>query len=96
MENLENKIENQPKDITQEFETMDSVEFMGFLRSLRNEPILSITTDWKSVRTPRKLKAFVDEAPLNQKRSATVKATKEQYEQDVNAFQSGVKWEEIQ
>ncbi|HNZ86287.1 MAG TPA: hypothetical protein PLD95_01180 [bacterium] len=95
MENLENKIENQPRDITREFETMDTVEFIGFLRSMRGEPSLSITTDWKGVRTPRSLKAFVDSAPPNQKRYATVNATREQYEQDVNAFESGVKWKEI-
>jgi hypothetical protein len=95
MENRENKIEDQPKDITNEFETMDPVEFMSFLRSLRNESSLSITTDWKSVWTPRRLKTFIDETPSNQKRFAIVRASREQYEQDVNAFQSGVKWEEI-
>lgn len=96
MEKPENILENQPKDISHEFETMDRTDFfITFLRSVRNIPELSITTDFKDVSTVRALKAFIDNRSLNQKRYATVRATREQYEQDINAFQSGVKWEEI-
>ncbi len=102
MEKFENEINQEitPKDISHEFETMDSLEFRAFLRSIRNIPSLSITTDFKSVNTPRSLKAFIDECEgpaksKGQKRFATVRATREQFEQDVNAFESGVKWEKV-
>lgn len=96
MESLENKTENQSKDITHEFEIMDSIEFMNFLRSQRNEPSLSIITNWNGISHARKLKAFIDEPDANQKRSATIKATQEQHDEELNVFASGVKWEKIE
>ncbi len=97
MEKFENKINQEitPKDISHEFEIMDELEFARFLRTVRDKQELSIITDFNNINTVRKLKAFVDVPSPNQRRFAIVKATREQYEQDVNAFQSGVKWEEV-
>lgn len=87
-----------PKDISQEFLTMDTFEFSDFVRTLRNEPSLSIMIDWKDVPTARRLKAFLEDMRARergQKRVATIRATEEQYEQELNVFASGVKWERI-
>lgn len=89
--------EQAPKDISAEFLKMEILDFMDFLRSQRNEPALSIVIDWVDVPTARRLKAFLDDSHAlgKQKRSATIRATKEQYEQELNVFASGVKWEKI-
>jgi len=89
--------EPKPKDISDEFLNMDSLEFLSFLRTLRDEPALSITIDWKDVSTARRLKAFLEDfrALGKQKRSATIRATDEQYQQELNVFASGVKREKI-
>ena len=74
------------------------MEFLGFLRTLRDEKALSITMDWVDVVTARRLKAFLedfDALQRGQKRSATIRATEEQWRQELNVFASGVKWEKI-
>jgi len=83
---------------------MPAMEFLDFLRTQRREPALSITIDWDDsmgVWTLRRLKAFLEDIVPQQKRHATVRATKEQKEGPIlsqrdcrNAFASGVKWEE--
>lgn len=82
------------KDISSEFLGMDAFAFSNFLRTAKNEPSLSITIDWKDVPTARRLKAFL-ESGRGQKRSATIRATEEQWEQELNVFASGVKWGKI-
>ncbi|MBI2552691.1 hypothetical protein HYW17_05325 [Candidatus Uhrbacteria bacterium] len=96
METFNSKIEHEPvpKDISSEFLSMDTFEFMDFLRTQRNEPSLSITIDWVDVPTARRLKAFL-ESGRGQKRSATIRATNEQYNQELNVFASGVKREKV-
>ncbi len=96
MENIQQKIEHEPapRDISQEFLTMDTFAFLDFLRTVRNEPSLSITIDWKDVPTARRLKAFL-ESGRGQKRSATIRATDEQYNQELNVFASGVRREKV-
>lgn len=84
------------KDITAEFEQMDAMEFQDFLRNLRKEPVLSIITDWKDVWKARRLKAFLESIEPGQKRTATIRATKEQHDQEMNVFASGVKWIKIE
>ena len=100
MDNQEGKIEHEPnsKDISNEFLTTDIFEFMDFLKTQRNEPALSITIEWKDVPTARRLKAFLEDSRAlgKQKRLATIRATEEQYNQELNVFASGVKWEKIQ
>jgi len=99
METLDQKIEHEPtpKDISNEFINMPWHEFSDFLRTLRKEPALSITIDWVDVPTARRLKAFLEDfsALGKQKRSATIRATEEQYRQELNVFASGVKWEKV-
>lgn len=99
METFDQKIENEPipKDISTEFLSMNVFEFLDFLRTQRKEPSLSITIDWKDVSSARRLKAFIEDfsALGKQKRSATIRATEEQYKQELNVFASGVKWEKV-
>lgn len=97
MVNIEKQNEQMPKDISAEFLGKDVFGFMDFLRTQRNEPALYIIIDWVDVPTARRLKAFLEDfhALGKQKRSATIRATKEQYEQELNVFASGVKWKKI-
>ena len=98
MEKPKQKLEILPKDISQEFLNMETIDFLDFLRTQRSEPELSIIIDWQDVATARLLKAFLDDPrkPSKQKRAATIRATKEQHDQEQNVFASGVKWEKIE
>ncbi len=99
MENIKTTIEQEPapKNISSEFLNMSVSEFMDFLRTQRKEPSLSITIDWVNVPTARKLKAFLEDfsALGKQKRFAAIRATEDQYKQELNVFASGVKWERV-
>lgn len=99
IEKLNQKIEHEPtpKDISAEFLSMSVFEFMDFLKTQRKEPALSITIDWRDVWTARRLKAFLEDfdALGKQKRFATIRATDEQYMQELNVFASGVKREKV-
>jgi len=88
--------ESKPKDISHDFITMDVYDFVKFIKECRNEPFLSIAIDWRDVSTARRLKAFVDQASRNQRRVAKIRATRSQMNLDVNAFASGVEWEEVE
>lgn len=96
MEMLNQNVEHEPatKDISTEFLSLPWYEFNDLLRTLKKEPALSITIDWQDVPTARRLKAFLENTG-GQKRSATIRATQEQHDQEMNVFASGVKWEEI-
>ena len=96
MKTFNSEIEHEPapKDISAEFLSMDTFEFMDFLRTQRKEPSLSVTIDWKDVPTARRLKSFL-EGGNEQERSATIRATDEQYNQEMNVFASGVKREKV-
>ncbi len=99
MEKFNPKFEREPapKDISEEFKSMPWHEFNRFLRSLQKEPALSITIDWIDVSTSRKLKAFLEDSKAlgKQNRPATIRATEEEYKQELNVFASGVKWEKV-
>lgn len=90
MERREN--EPQPKDISSEFKDMDVDEFINFLRSQRKEPALSVVVDWVDVFTARRLKAFLEGSTKEQRRFASIRATREEMEREKNVFNSGVKW----
>lgn len=87
----------EPKDISADFLSAGSgIEFYDFLRTQTHEPSLSITIDWQGEDEAKLLKAFLeDNVPKGQKRTATIRATKEQHDLAQNAFASGVKWEKI-
>ena len=82
----------QPRDISVEFTQMSPTEFLDFLRTLRNESLLSIVADWKDEWDARRLKGFLDETPDGQKREASIRATEEEHNLERNVFASGVKW----
>lgn len=96
MENFEK--EPAPKDISQEFLSLDVFDFKDFLRTQKDELALSINIDWIDIPTARRLKAFLEDSKAlgRQKRLATIRATKEQYQQELNVFASGVKWIQIE
>lgn len=99
METFASNVEHEPapKDISNEFKNMPWDDFNNFLQNQQEQPALSITIDWVNVPTARRLKAFLEDfsKPAGQKRSATIRATQEQHDKEMNVFSSGVKWEKI-
>ncbi len=100
MENAPEGIEQErvPKDISAEFATMSVADFAEYLQTLDHEPALEIKVDWKDKYMARRLKAFLEDfhaLELKQKRTATIRATRAQYMQELNVFASGVQWEEV-
>ena len=78
----------------------DWSDFVHYLRvQLKDNPAarFSIVAPWESVEKTRAAKALLDmyQNRLNIDRFA-IKATREQYNQDINAFQSGLEWIEAQ
>ncbi len=92
------------RDITQEFLTLDPGAFQELLYALEDQkiPDLSIKIEWNDkmgIDTAWRLKAFSDSRKPDQKRTATIVATREQKYGNVliqagNVFASGVIWEE--
>ncbi len=86
-----------PIDISSEFSTLEYSDLRKFLRlKIKENPAVTFTAvlDWVSRQTVRKAKACLDDSTLNIK-SITVRATRQQYQEDVNSFESGVRWEEV-
>lgn len=88
-----------PEVLGNKFNTEDFTVFLSYLRErVKNNPSVrfSIIADWVSVQKVRSAKALLDQyaTKLNID-SISIRATREQYEKDINAFQSGVKWDEI-
>jgi hypothetical protein len=81
------------------FNSEDSVDFVRYLRQItKNDPAkrINIVADWVSVQKARSAKAIFDQyASRFNIDSISIRATRQQYDEDVNAFESGVKWEEI-
>ena len=85
-----------PRNISEQFLSLDARDFGQFLRTVRNEPSLYVEIDWKDIWTARRLKAFLEMTkPNGQLRSAAIRATKEQRDLEHNVFGSGVKWIEV-
>ena len=67
---LEKQETSQPRDITEEFLSMNSIQFMDFLRQVRREPALSIVIDWDdddhrlTEITLTRLKAFLEDTKV--------------------------------
>lgn len=81
------------------FNTNDFIIFVENLRQkVKSDPAIHFTiiADWISVQKTRSAKTLLDQyaSRLNID-SITIRATRKQYEEDVNAFESGVKWQEI-
>lgn len=102
MEEVKNELGNRefdPEVLGAKFNNEDTSEFIDFLRrKLKSDPTkhFDIVADWVSVDKVRTAKALLDiyASRLNIN-SFIIRATQKQYEEDVNAFESGLKWEEI-
>jgi hypothetical protein len=84
-------------DISTEFVDLNSSELRSYIRQkIKEEPWakFSAIIDWNDKQTVRNAKALLEDSRYHIE-SITVRATRKQYEEDVNAFESGVKWEEI-
>lgn len=86
-----------PKDIGQEFVSMSHAEFRDLLQGLRAERFLVLNADLSHISDQsefkakaRQVKAFVETLSDTQKRSASIKATKEQVIWEPNVFSSNV------
>jgi len=94
------KDELDPEILGSKFNTEDFTTFVAYLRQkikANSSSHFAIIADWVNVQKIRSAKALLDQYSkrLNID-SITIRATQQQYNEDVNAFQSGVKWEEVQ
>ena len=97
---MENSIErNSGQDVGEQFNSLEFSEFISFLRErLKQDPSLrfSIEADWHSLEKTRSAKALFDQYGSRLHiDSITIRATREQHEEDPNAFASGVRWVEL-
>lgn len=97
IESINNEFD--PEVLGTKFNAEDFGTFIGDLRQkVKSDPAVrfNIVADWASVQKAHSAKALLDQyaSRLNID-SITIRATRQQYEEDVNAFESGVKWEEI-
>lgn len=91
--------EMSPEALGNKFNTESFSDFVAELRrKVKSNPSIrfSIIANWTNVQKARSAKALLDQyaSRLNID-SITIRATRQQYSEDVNAFESGVKWEEI-
>ena len=88
-----------PEALGKKFNDEDSGDFMAGLRQrVKSNPLIrfTIVADWAGVQKAQFAKAILDQYAIRLNiDSITIRATRQQYEEDVNAFESGVKWEEI-
>lgn len=93
------KNELSPEALGQKFNAEDFSVFTKDLRQkVKENPNIrfSITADWTTVQKARSAKALFDQYSLKLNiDSFTIRATRQQKDEDVNVFESGVSWEEI-
>ena len=93
------KNEPTPEELGSNFNLMDFGDFLIYLRQIIKENSsvrFIIVADWLNVDKAHAAKALLDGyASRLHIDSFTIKATSQQYQEDVNAFQSGVQWQEI-
>jgi len=95
-EKLEDSVVS-PEELGLMFNQLDSADFMNYQRQLikqDNSIRLAIIADWVDVNKTRAAKALIDDARWHID-SIIIKATRQQFEEDVNTFQSGVQWQEV-
>ena len=94
-----NNNEFDPKVLGNKFNTDDFGDFISYLRQkVKTNPSVrfSIVADWVDVHKTQSAKALLDQyAKRLNIDSITIRATRRQREEDINAFESGVKWQEI-
>ncbi len=91
--------EESPEVLGAKFNTEDFSAFVSELRQkVKSDPAIriNIVADWVNVQKVRSAKALMDQyaSRLNID-SITIRATRQQYNEDVNAFASGVKWKKV-
>lgn len=95
--NMEQKIPT--TNLGKEFNQMEIPDFVEFLEErYKADPSAHfvIVADWVDINKVRATKAMLEVYGARYNiDSITIKATRKQYEEDVNAFESGVNWEEI-
>ncbi len=93
------KNESDPEELGAKFNNEDFSTFVSDLRQkIKSNPLsrFDIIADWVNVQKTRAAKALLDQYSLRLNiDSITIRATHEQHEEDVNAFESGVKWERV-
>ena len=98
--NIESEREDElsPEELGNKFNTEPSYLFTDYLRKkVKADPSIrfNIVADWVSVHKARAAKAFLDEGSRFHIDSIAIRATREQFKEDVNAFMSGVEWIEV-
>lgn len=88
-----------PEALGNKFNAENFSDFIADLRQkIKENPTIHFTiiADWVNVQKVRSAKALLDQYSSRFNiDSITIRATRQQYEEDVNSFESGVKWEEI-
>lgn len=88
-----------PEELGNLFNKLDFIDFVQILKkSCKDNPQrhVRIFSEWADVRKARSAKALWDQyASKLHIDSITISATREQYREDVNAFQSGVNWKQV-
>lgn len=91
--------EDSPEVLGSKFNNKSFSDFVADLRQkVKSNPTIRFTiiANWVNVQKVRSAKALLDQysSRLNID-SITIRATRQQYNKDTNAFESGVKWEEV-
>lgn len=100
-ESLFESVDNEfsPEALGCKFNTLAAYDFIDYLRQkVKQDPAIRFTiiADWVDFHKARAAKALLEvHASRLNIDSITIRGTRQQYEEDVNAFQSGVKWEEV-
>lgn len=87
-----------PEELGLKFNQLDPIDFTRYLRQLikQDDSIrFSIIADWVDMNQARFAKALNDDPSRWHVGSIIIKATRQQFEEDINAFQSGVQWQEV-
>lgn len=89
--------ERAPRDVSREFLSMRYSQFEDFVRKeCQNDKAISICFDWVDVSMAIRAKAFLEDSSIEKEKFATIRATQEQHDQEMNVFASGVKWEKVE
>ncbi|HNZ55151.1 MAG TPA: hypothetical protein PKN73_00285 [Candidatus Paceibacterota bacterium] len=88
-----------PEVLGNKFNSEDFSDFVADLRQrIKANPSIrfTIVADWVSAEKARSAKALLDQyaSRLNID-SITIRATRQQYNEEINVFESGVKWQEL-
>lgn len=97
IESIKNELS--PEELGSKFNAENFSTFVAGLRQkVKADPSIrfAIVADWVNTQKARSAKALLDqyESRLNID-SITIRATRLQRDEDVNAFESGMKWEEV-